>query len=193
VKLPHLLLSGILFCGISTVTSAKSVIAQPQAATDQGVEAVEVVRSSATVEAIDLASRKVTLLLDTGKKKTFKVDKSVQNLDQVKVGDKLKMAYTEELVIVVGQSNQAPAAAEGSQIGVAPKGAKPGIVMVDTTAVTAKILAVNSAKHQVTIEDADGKKKTVKLGSKVTDMSSLKPGETVGMLLTESLVVEIVK
>jgi hypothetical protein len=193
VKLSHLLLSGILLCGISTVTTAKAAIAQPQAATDQGVEAVEVIHSTATVLQIDPASRKVTLLLDTGKKKTFKVDKSVQNLDQVKVGDKLKMAYTEELVIVVGQSNQAPAAAEGSEVGVAPKGAKPGIVMVDTTAVTAKILAVDAAKHRVTIEDADGKKKTIKLGSKVTNMDSLKPGDTVGMLLTESLVVEIVK
>ncbi|MGA8036363.1 MAG: hypothetical protein WA823_07725 [Candidatus Acidiferrales bacterium] len=189
MKLANLVMSGVLLFGVSCARSASA----QSTATDQGVEAVEVIHSNATVEQIDLPKRKVTLLLDTGKSKTFKVDKSVENLDQVKVGDKLKMAYTEELVILVGHSNQSPAAAEGSEVGVAPKGAKPGIVMVDTTAVSAKILSVDAAKHRVTIENADGKKKTVKLGSKITNLETLKPGETVDMVLTDSLVVEIVK
>ena len=62
----------------------------PQTATTvtaQGVDAVEVLKVSATVEKVDLGSRKVTLLFENGKKKTYKVDKSVQNLDQVKVGE----------------------------------------------------------------------------------------------------------
>ena len=86
------------------------------------------VKSTATVEKIDLKDRKVTLLLQNGKKKTFKVDKSVQNLDQVQVGDRLKMAYTEELLIVVGKSNQAPGAASAGEVAVAQKGDKPGVV-----------------------------------------------------------------
>ncbi len=168
----------------------------PQTATTvtaQGVDAVEVLKVSATVEKVDLGSRKVTLLFENGKKKTYKVDKSVQNLDQVKVGDKLKISYTEELVILVGKSNEKPGAAEGGAVGVSPKGAKPGIVMVDTVAVSAKILAVNEAKHTVTLEDPDNKKKTVKLGSKVSNLDQLKVGETVDLLMTESLVVEIVR
>ena len=40
-------------------------------ATDQGIDAVEVVKVTATVEKIDLEKRKVTLLLDDGKKKTY--------------------------------------------------------------------------------------------------------------------------
>ena len=159
----------------------------------EGVDEVQVVKVSATVENIDLANRKVTLLLDNEKKKTFKVDKSVQNLDQVKAGDKLKISYTEELIIVVGKSKEAPAAAEGGAVSVAPKGAKPGIVMVDTAAVSAKIVALNTDKHSVTLLDADGKKKTVKLGKKVTNLDQLKAGETVDLVMTESLVVEVVK
>jgi len=168
----------------------------PQAQTggaDQGIDAVDVVTVTATVQKIDLEKRKVTLLLDNGKKKTFKVDKSVQNLDQVKVGDNLKMAYTEEILILVGKSNETPGAAAGGEIGVAPKGAKPGMVMVETSALTAKILAVNIQKHRVTLEEPDGKKKTIKVSKKVGNLDQLSAGETVDMVMTESLVVEIIK
>ena len=191
----------ILFvcAGAATAVDAKAPTAKPaapeaqSAPTAEGVDAVEVIKVSAIVEKIDLQNRKVTLLLDNGKKKTYKVDKSVQNLDQVKAGDKLKISYTEELIIVVGKSTEKPGAAAGSAVGVAPKGAKPGIVMVDTAALSAKIVAVDTAKHSVTLLDPDGKKKTVKLGKNVTNLDQLKAGETVDMIMTESLVVEVVK
>ncbi len=174
--------------------ASPSPAAEPQTTVaDQGVDSVEVIKATATVEKIDLEKRKVTLLLDNGKSKTFKVDKSVQNLDQVKVGDHLKMSYTEELIIVVGKSSQAPGAGEVGAVAVKPKGSKPGIVMVDTSAISAKIVAVDTVKHRVTLVDPDGKKETVKLGSKVTNLDQLKAGETVDMVMTESLLVEIVK
>src|ERR1700684_2412360 len=75
---------------------------QAQSGADEGIDAVEVVKATATVEKIDLKTRKVTLLLDDGKKKTYKVDNRVQNLAQVKVGDHLAMSFTEEIAIVVG-------------------------------------------------------------------------------------------
>ena len=65
--------------------------------------------------------------------------------------------------------------------------------MVDTSVLSAKILAVNTAKHSVTLEDPDGKKKTDKLGGKVNNLDQLKAGETVDMVMTESPVVEITK
>ena len=94
--------------------------------TAQGVDTVEVVKVSATVEKVDLGTRKVTLLLENGKKKTYKVDKRVQNLDQVKAGDKLKISYTEELVILVGKSNEKPGAAEGGAVGVSRQRSQTG-------------------------------------------------------------------
>ena len=110
----------------------------------RGIDAVEVVKATATVEKIDLEKRKVTLLMDDGKKKTFKVDNRVQNLAQVKVGDHLAMSFTEEILIVVGKSNESPGAAAGEQVSVAPNGT--GVMMVDTSAVSAQILAVDAAE-----------------------------------------------
>lgn len=189
MKAANLALSvALLFAaGPSTATRAQTP------GTDQGIESVEVIKTNASVEKIDLENRKVTLLLEDGKKKTIKVDKSVQNLDQVKVGDRLKLAYTEEIAILVGKSSETPGAAAAGEVGVAPKGAKPGIVMAETSALSVKILAVNAPKHRVTFLDPEGRKKTIKVSSKVENLDQLQPGETVDVVTAESLVVEIVK
>jgi translation elongation factor P/translation initiation factor 5A len=189
MKLMTVVFSAVLLSAAGSFTTVRAQMAS----VDHGIDSVEVMKVTATVEKIDLEKRKVSLLLDDGKKKTYKVDKSVQNLDQVRVGDHLSMAYTEELVILVGKSNETPGAGSAGEVAVAPNGAKPGMVMTETTAVSAKILAVNAEKHSVTMEDPDGKKKTVKLGKKAGNLEQLKVGDTVDMVLTDSLVVEIVK
>jgi Cu/Ag efflux protein CusF len=168
-----------------------STMAQSGAA-DEGVDAVEVVKATATVEKIDLKTRKVTLVFDDGKKKTYKVDNRVQNLAQVKVGDHLEMSFTEEIAIVVGKSNETPGAASAEQVSVAPNGDKPGVVMVQTSAVSAQIVSVDASNHRVTLLDPDGKKKTIRVSKKVTNLDSLKAGETVDMLMTDSTVIDIV-
>ena len=162
-------------------------------ATDAGIDAVEVVTATATVEKIDLEKRKVTLLLDDGKKKTYKVDSRVQNLAQVKVGDQLEMSFTEEIAIVVGKSNETPGSASSERVSVAPNGAKPGVVMVETSAMSAQIVAVDAPNHRVTLLDPDGKKKTIKVSKNVTNLDDVKVGETVDMLMTDSTVIEIVR
>ena len=175
----------MLVCPILT-TMAQS------GATDEGIDAVEVVKATATVEKIDLKTRKVTLVFDDGKKKTYKVDNRVQNLAQVKVGDHLEMSFTEEIAIVVGKSNESPGAASSEQVSVAPTGDKPGVVMVNTSAVSAQIVSVDAPNHRVTLLDPDGKKKTIKVSKKVTNLDTLKAGETVDMLMTDSTVIDIV-
>jgi Cu/Ag efflux protein CusF len=144
MKTIGLALSAILLFTVGPIGFTQ---AQP-GATDEGIDAVDVVKVTATVEKIDLDRRKVTLLLDDGKKKTFKVDSRVQNLAQVQVGDHLKMAFTEEILIVVGKSNEQPSAASGGEVAVAPTGDKPGIIMVETSDLSAKILAVDALQGE---------------------------------------------
>jgi Cu/Ag efflux protein CusF len=188
MKLAPIVLKLILLFTSARLAKAQTEIAAP----GHGIDEVEVVRTTATVEKVDLEKRKVTLILEDGKKKTYKGDQSVQNLDRVVVGDHLNMAYTEELVVTVTKSNDSPAAASLGAVSVAPKGTKPGAVMVDKNALSGKVLAVDPEKHKVTFLEPDGKKKTVKV-SKTVDISQLKPGEAVHAVLTESLVVEVTK
>jgi Cu/Ag efflux protein CusF len=188
MKMMRLALSAMLLLLVCPICATQA----QTAATDEGVDAVEVVTTTATVEKIDLEKRKVTLLFDDGKKKTYKVDGRVQNLSQVKMGDHLAMSFTEEIAIVVGKSNETPGAASSEQVSVAPKGDKPGVVMVETTAVSAQIVAVDAANHRVTLLDPDGKKRTIKVSKKVTTLNDLKVGDTVDMLMTDSTVIQIV-
>ena len=162
-----------------------------QTADEQGIDEVDVVKATATVEKIDLTKRKVTLLFDDGKKKTLRVDKSVRNLDQVKVGDHLKLTYAEQIVMLVGKTKETAGAESAGLVSIAPKGSKPGTVMAETTSLTAKVLSVDSEKRHVVLEEPDGKKKTLKLSKKVSNLDQLKPGETIDMVVTEELVVEV--
>jgi Cu/Ag efflux protein CusF len=177
----------------SLVVLSSSGAALAQAPSSGAIDEVDVVHATAVVEKIDMDKRKVTLKMDDGKSKTIRVDKSVQNLDQVKVGDRLNMTYTEEIIMVIGKTGETPDAQAGGMVGVAPKGAKPGTFMVDTVAISAKVLAVNPAKYRVTLEEPDGKKKTVKVSKKVTNLNQLKPGDSVDVSVTDALAIEIVK
>lgn len=129
----------------------------------KGIDDVEVITVTAVVNKVDLEKRKVTLTLDNGKTKTYKIDKAAVNLDQVQVGDHVKMSYTEELIVTVNKSGETPSTASVGAVNLAPRGSKPGGVMVDTTAISGKILAIDTERRKVTHEDAQGKKNTVKV------------------------------
>jgi len=163
------------------------------AQTPEGIDVVDVVKVSATVQKVDLEKRKATLLLSDGKSKTVKVDKSVRNLDQVQPGDHLNIIYTEETVIVIGKTGEQVGASGGGVVSVAAKGAKPGAYSVETESMTGKILAVDVPKHKVTIEDPDGKKKTVKVSKKIQNLDQLKVGDNIDIGVTEALAIQISK
>src|SRR6516162_4662365 len=159
---------------------------------DKGIDDVEVIVITGVVQKVDLENRKVTLTLDDGKNKTFKVDKSAVNLDQVQVGDHVKMSCTEELIVTVDKAGETPAAASLQDVRVAPRGSKPSGIVVETTAVSGKILAIDPEKRKITFEDPDGKKKTVKVRKNV-DISGLAVGQSVDAVLTESVAIDVTK
>lgn len=63
--------------------------------------------------------------------------------------------------------------------------------MVETMAMSGKILAIDSERRKVTLEDPEGKK-TVKVRKSV-DISGLAVGDSGDAVLTESVVVEVIK
>jgi translation elongation factor P/translation initiation factor 5A len=154
---------------------------------------VDVVKVSATVQKVDLEKRKATLLMSDGKSTTVKVDKSVQNLDQVQPGDHVKIIYTEETVVVIGKTGEQVGASGGGVVSVAAKGAKPGSYSLETESMTGKVLAVDVPKHKVTLEDADGKKKTFKVSKKIQNLDQLKVGDNIDISITEALAIEVSK
>jgi len=159
--------------------------------TPDGAIEVDTFTATATVTAIDAANRKVTLVTPEGHKATYKAGPDVANFGQIQVGDQVKAVLTEEVAVAVG-SGAAPSGTSGEGVVLAPVGAKPGGVRVDTSQITAKVTGVDAAKHKITFELPDGTTKTVKAGKQV-DVSVLHPGDNVTVQVSEGLAITVEK
>src|SRR5262245_54312017 len=59
------------------------------------------VTATATIQAIDSTTRRITLRTDKGEEDSFVVGPAVARFNELKVGDKIKMTYYESLVFVL--------------------------------------------------------------------------------------------
>lgn len=176
----------IISCSPNKATEQVNAIETPD-----GAIIVDTFTKTATVTGIDAAKRKVTLVTPEGHKSTYKAGPEVVNFSQIKIGDQVKAVLTEEVAVAIG-SGASPSGTADAGVALAPVGAKPGSVMVDTTQVTAKVTAVDAEKHKVTFQLPDGTTKTVKAGKKV-DLSAVQPGDNVTVQLGEGLAITVAK
>jgi Cu/Ag efflux protein CusF len=114
-----------------------------------GAAIVDTFKATATVTAIDAATRKVTLKLADGGRKTIKCGPAVANFAQIEINDRVSVTITEELAVFLGAGSP-PSAAGATTVALAPIGAKPGGMMADTVQVTAKIAAIDVKNRKVT-------------------------------------------
>ena len=164
-------------------------------ATAEGVPGGSVVQTfelTATVAAVDQATRKLTLLSPDGVKQTVKVGPEAANFDQIRVGDRLKVTVAEELAVSVAGESE-PANDSGAQVvALAPQGAKPGGLMAETTQVTAKVTALDLEHRKATLQFEDGTTRTVAVRPDV-DLSKRKVGDKVIIRTTELLALSVSK
>jgi hypothetical protein len=161
----------------------------------QGVPGGVVVKTSkmtATVTGIDAAERKVTLVTPDGKKTTYKVGPEAINFDQIHIGDQLKITVAEQLVVSLADKEAPASDGSAALVALAPKGAKPGGLMVQTTQVTAKVAAIDLKNHKAKLELPDGTTHTFTVRPDV-DLTQRKVGEEVVIRVTEAAVVSVEK
>lgn len=192
-KFSMLCIAVVLVLGVATLSFAQAK-AEPKAAPQpMGAAVVDVVKMTATVEKVDVATRMVTLKGPKGNLVTFKAGEAVKNLDQVKAGDKVVARYLESVAVFVRKSGEPPSAGELDAVGVAPKGAKPGVVMVQTDEVTAKVQAVDAKKRTITLMGPEGKTKTFKVDPSVKRLNEVKKGDDITLRVTQALAIDVVK
>jgi hypothetical protein len=151
---------------------------------------VQTLEITARVAAIDKASRKVTLVSPEGVKQTVKVGPEAINFDQIRVGDQLKVTATEELAVSMADPGEASGAA--ALVALAPKGAKPGGLVAETTKVTGTVTAIDPKERTATLRFEDGSTKTLPVRGDV-DLSRRKAGEKVVFQVTEMLAIRVEK
>jgi hypothetical protein len=154
------------------------------------VGVAQTVNLTATITAIDKATRDVTLKGPQGNEVTVTAGPEVKKFDSLKVGDQVDVQYVEALTLelkkgggmVVARTEQKAAA--GAKPGEAPGGAVGRQVTI-----VADVVAVDAAKQVITLK---GPKRTVDL--KVPDPEQFKriaKGDQVEATFTQALALAV--
>jgi translation elongation factor P/translation initiation factor 5A len=149
-------------------------------------------QETATVTAIDAAGRKVTLVSPDGSKTVFRAGPEVINFDQIRVGDQVKATVVEQLVVFLREDGMPPSDGQAAVVALAPKGAKPGVLMANTVEVTAEVKSIDLNRHKATLQFPDGKSKTFAVRPDV-DLTKVKLGQEVVICVTEALAIVVEK
>jgi ribosomal 50S subunit-recycling heat shock protein len=183
-------LAVVLVVGLTSLAGAQQKDA-PKGAKPGGV-VVEVVKWSGTVKAVDLQKKTVTIEGSGGKVATLNA-KNARNLDQVKVGDTVKVEFIEELALFVRKADAPPSAMEAQAVELAPKGQKPGGLVAETIQITANVEAIDSKKRTITLKGPEGKVRTFKVDKGVKNFAQIKKGDQIVLRFTEALAITVTK
>ena len=185
----------IAYLALASVSlAAAPVLAQQPAASAPAHEhpaagAVASATVRATVEAIDLKTREVTLRRDDGELVTLVVSEEARNLAQVAKGDIVTASYQVGLVVALGPPGKEPVRVDDTQASRTAAGQKPGGAIQQTVAVTATVIGIDMATHTVTLK---GPKRTVDLPvAKDVDLTKVKVGDQVGAVYQESFALTV--
>jgi len=149
------------------------------------------VTATAVVQAIDQNTREVTLKGENGNVFSFVAGDEVKNLSQVRVGDTVKVTYTESIAIEVkriqGGTPDVNVAATG---GSAPPGEKPAANVARTVTASATIVAIDRTANQVTLRGPSGNERVVQVRDP-KNLDNVQVGDMVYATYTESLGVSV--
>lgn len=146
--------------------------------------------ASARVTHVDLAARIVDLELGDGRVFTVVAGSEVRNLEQLKAGDVVNVAYIESLVLQLKKNGGADVTRNETQdLRRAPSGSTPAAVGQKQETIVADVVAVNAATGDVTLR---GPERTVTL--RIRDprqLALVQPGDQVEATFTEAVAVSV--
>ena len=150
-------------------------------------------KATATVEAVDAATRLITLKGEKGNVISFTAGPEVKNFAQIAKGDIVTVEYMEAFAIGLKKAaaGAAPARTDSEVMKTAKPGDKPAAVAARTINVTAKVEAIDTKASMVTLK---GPKQTVEL--KVKDpkvLAAVKVGDMVEAAYVEAVGIKVEK
>jgi hypothetical protein len=183
-----------LKCQLAILAMA-AMVGSASAQQPAGAYTSTLTRATATVTAIDPATRAVTVQGDKGPL-TIQASPDVKNFNNLKVGDRVNISYYQGIAaqLVKGSKKVSdPAVSTFRQGNSQGPGLTPSGVIGASATVTAKIQDVNLPTNTVAFTGADGTTHIVQV--KTPEMQSfireLKRGDVVQVTFTDSVAVEI--
>lgn len=150
----------------------------------------QMVEMTAVVKSIDLKTREVVLTGEGNRETTVVAGPDVQRLEEVKVGDQIKLKYYESITLKLDQApgGQPSESEKMSEVRAEP-GTLPGGVRTREVTLTAKITAVDTAASTVTLVGPKGRSVDLEVGPE--QLKKVKVGDLVSATYTEALAVEL--
>ncbi len=165
----------------------------PAAEKPLSVKKEQVVTATATVEAIDLQKRVVTLKGKKGNVFDVTVGEEARNLPQVKVGDQVVVKYYESIALRLVKPGEGVAGVQETEaLARAKQGEKPRGAVGRQVTLTATITAIDKKKQMVTLKGPEGKSVTVK-AEHPENLKKVKVGDEVEITYTEALAISVEK
>lgn len=198
---PTLVLAVLLSAGISQAALAEAPASGVKTVEKGGINAqgdtaatVTVSTLTATVQAIDLSTRMVTIVRPDGQGVILKAGDQVKNLAQVKVGDKVTVDFYEGFV-----AELAPPGTPLNEVKVtdaatrAPLGERPAGALGEAVTATVVIEHVDTLRNVVQFMGPLGKTRTVKVMRPQfrAMLKTLKPGDKVTLTYFEALALNV--
>ena len=153
------------------------------------VSVAEVVSETFTIEAIDHASRIVTLKDKDGFTEDVLCGPEVQRFDALKVGDRVTFRYHESIVSAIQRPGSAPKAPVTGSVTRTP-GAKPGGTVAQQMTTTVTIEAIDAAVPSITVKTANGRRSSFRIENK-KNLEGYKAGDTVEVTYTQALAISV--
>jgi hypothetical protein len=145
---------------------------------------------TATVVAVDLQKRIVTLKGEDGEIRDIKVGEEAVNLPQVKVGDLVTVKFYESIAVEVMKPGTVAGTGERSAIVRAKPGEMPGGMAAREVSVTATVMAIDKQKGTITLKGPEGKMNTVKVQDPA-NLDKVKVGDDLMITYTEALAISV--
>jgi Cu/Ag efflux protein CusF len=154
------------------------------------VAMAQTVKATATITAIDAATRAVTLKGPKGNEMVVTAGPEVKNFAQLKVGDQVNIEFLESLALELKKGGGAPVAATAKEGAAGAKpGERPAGVVGRQVTVVADVIDLNAETQVVTLK---GPQRTVEL--KVRDPEQfklIKKGDQVQATYTEAVAIAV--
>ncbi len=145
---------------------------------------------SAVVQAIDPATREVTLGDGAGNTRKVTAGPEVVNFDQIAVGDTVYVDYAEELVVYLPAEGEPDANGAAVVAARAPEGAKPAGLMGGSIEVTADVSAVDLEAHTATLKFPDGSEEVFPVRADVA-LDEGRIGQKVVLRATKAIAISV--
>jgi len=175
---------------VPTLSLAKDAPQTTVSSSPGKVSATRTHTLKATVTAIDVAKREVTLKGAKGDPVPMTVGPEVRNLDKIKVGDAIVVRYKENLSLSLKKDGKELVAANET-VGAAraPVGAAPGAAAAQQIEVTADVIAMDPKTQIVTVK---GPQRTVDLVVQdPAQFKLIKVGDQIQAVYTQALALSV--